>query len=191
VAPLAAPADLSVFVQDATYDLPTLTRALTQASSTIRAYTGQDLEFRAADVVIVTPKPGCVVYLPQLPVQAVSLVEILVPDYTTGIDTWTAVSGGYRFNAHGAVYLTKTLPTWPTGWDTVRVTYDHGYQVIPDPIRDVCLELAARSLDNPYKDSTRRTDVLQTDMFSRSAKDVTMRDTERATLSRYTLHEVA
>jgi hypothetical protein len=191
VAAFATAADLTTFIQDASYDVATLDQALSKASSTIRAYTGQELDYWVGDVVVLTPRPGSVVYLPQLPVQAVSLVEILTPDYVTGVDTWTSLVGGYRFNAHGAVYLTRSLATWPTGWDTVRVTYDHGYHVIPEPIRYVCLELAARSLDNPYKDSSRRTDVLQTDMFSRSAKDVTMRDTERETLSRYTLHEVA
>lgn len=191
MAVLAVAADLAALIQDTTYTTAALSQALTVASSEIRAYTGQQFD-ATSDVVVVSPQSGGVVFLPQIPVQSVTQVEIFIPDPVTGIQGWAMVDPSYyRSNSHGTVYLTQWLPTWPNGWDTVRVTYSHGYSTIPDELRDLCLSLAARWLDNPYQDSATRAGAVSTDYISRSSKDLTLRDHEKATLSRFTLHEVA
>lgn len=139
VADLAATLQTTVADNDATALLH-----LRTTSARIRDYLRQQVSFQAGDVVILDPIEGTVVQLPELPVTAITLVEI----YSNG--AWTeAPAGSYtsskRTGTIKAVLGGTSSIRWPVDSETWRVTYDHGWQEIPDSIVGVCAAHAARS----------------------------------------------
>ena len=43
---------------------------------------------------------------------------------------------------------------WPRTARSVAVTYTHGYSVVPDVVKGICLTIAARAYDNPRGDKS-------------------------------------
>lgn len=189
MASFAQPADLNTYTGD-TWDTNQAQTALNAATAIIQKTTGQTLSAVTGDKVILNPSPDGTVMVPELPVTNVSLVEILTPDLTTGTPTWTSLDPSqYRWNTRGMVYLIQPVQTWPLQWDTVRVTYDHGYSPIPDALFDVCLSVAARLVDNPYGYNSTNVGGVSVGMGGSSG--VTLRDWELVILDRFTLMELA
>lgn len=186
----AEPADLNAYTGE-TWDENQAVQVLDAATAAIQKVTGQTLSHVVGDVVVLTPSPDGSVIVPELPVLNVSALEILVPTIPSGVTGWTTLDPtGYRWNSRGMVYVTVPTWNWPNQWDTVRVTYDHGYQAIPNPIVNVCLAVAARMIDNPYSYNSTNVGGVSVGMGGGGA-GVTLRDTELAILDRYTVLEVA
>lgn len=110
-------------------------QALTNATAVIRAYTRQHISLVEGDEQELYGTYSRRLWLPQRPVLDVSEVSVLYPYSTVGTDVT-----GYQWTRRGAL-------TGPWDWcgpdSVVSVTYDHGYETIPEDIRQACLKLAA------------------------------------------------
>lgn len=103
---------------------------LERASVRVRRYTKQTIT-RVTNDVVYLPVHASRVRLPQIPADKPTLVEI-----DTGI---------YQ-NLHTSWYWnlsTSTIQNLGSLWE-VRVTYSHGYTVVPDEIKDIVCAIAAR-----------------------------------------------
>lgn len=124
-------------------------QTLAIATGTIKAVTGQMIEQVTGDVVELTvTRSGDGVILPELPVTDVTLVEYL--QNTPGAAWATSPAAAYEWDETGVVdLLTGQGVTWPylnpPRRRRVRVTYDHGYPIIPDEIVGICLRMAAQA----------------------------------------------
>lgn len=96
------------------------------------------------DLITVDSEGGLVLVLPKdrLPVTAVSLVEQLSGESYVTVDTTE-----YDWSVDG--FLSRWWAYWPCRLQGVRVTYSHGYAVLPREVAGVCLSLAKRLYDNP------------------------------------------
>lgn len=168
------------------WDAVRASQALQAATATIQAAADQLLVPVADEVIELDPNRDGTVYLPEMPVTAVSSVELLVPDPVTAALTWTVLDpSGYGWNRRGRLYLTRRPRFWPSQQGSVRVTYSHGYEPIPDPLTFLCLDLALRLLENPTK-------LLSQNIGGIGAGYGTaaLTDTECAIIGRYSLLEV-
>lgn len=86
--------------------------------------------------------------LPEWPVQSVDQVAVVgttaVMDVLDGPDGPSA-----RWGWSKAGVLTRYGGVWPHRPRSVKVTYTHGYDPVPDGIRAVTLQAAARAITNP------------------------------------------
>lgn len=155
--PLATVEQVGYLMQtDLPADDPTARFLLGWASQGIRAYLGQDITVVRGDRVTLTGHNGRLT-LPQRPVLAVTKLE----RYDLQPNTWTEIAlADYRYDLdEGEVYGVAGFnyysgdPWWPTAWPitprSMRVTYDHGLDEVPDGIAGVCASIAARLYNTP------------------------------------------
>lgn len=147
MADLATVDDLNSFSQLALSPAdPSAAYLLKVASGMIRRYLEQDITQTVNDVELCDPV-GSVVFLRQLPVQSVSLVETS----TDGV-TWTTVDpANYTVSKRQGIVAAKpwTGVQWGADPESWRVTYSHGYATVPDEINGVCCSIAARFYSTP------------------------------------------
>lgn len=120
---------------------------LSVASGMIRRYLEQDVTEVLDDVEYADPV-GPVVLLRQLPVTSVSKVETS----TDGGATWTVVDpASYTVSRKTGVVAAKpwTGVAWGSDPESWRVTYSHGYTVVPDELKGVACSIAARFFSTP------------------------------------------
>ena len=100
------------------------------------------------DLVTVDSYGGATLLLPRnrLPVTVVTLVEQLSGDAYVTVD-----ASEYDWSADG--YLRRYWSCWTDRPQGVRVTYSHGYDVLPRDVAGVCLSLAGRIYTNPDNSS--------------------------------------
>lgn len=110
------------------------------ATATIQSYTGQQIELVEDDEVTLDPRDREVLLLPELPVVDVTTVEIDGDALVIADDVYH-YPDGRLYRQDGTV--------WGSARQTVVVTYDHGYETIPDDIRGICLSIASRLYSNP------------------------------------------
>jgi hypothetical protein len=108
---------------------------------------GYALDAATDDVVLLDPiADGTVLILDGLPVTAVTLVETF-----DGTSWSTADPTTYYVSKR--LGIIRALPwtgvTWPYLPESWRVTYDHGFTVLPSTILGVVLGVAARAWGNP------------------------------------------
>lgn len=183
----ALPFDLAAFT-NRTLDDAQAEQVLAQATGLIQGWTAQTLFQVVDDVVVADPMPDGYVFLPELPVTAVSKVEWFDDRGGTG---WNTIpTNQYRFKSWGKLYIVPNSgfnpAQWPSDEDTIRVTYTHGYDPIPKPIYDVCVSLAARLLLNPFKLVSQRTGGVQV-VYTGPRETSELLDTEQRALDRYTV----
>jgi hypothetical protein len=137
VANFATVADVEAFLQlELTGDQTVaVERALTEATAAIRNYCRQHISLVEDDEVTLYPFGGYRLFLPELPVLAVSVVEE---------DGTLLEASGYVWERYG-VLLRYPWARWVAGNRTVRVVYDHGYATIPDDVVAVATRAAARA----------------------------------------------
>lgn len=88
--------------------------------------------------------------LPEVPVNSVGTVQ--VADASSPPIWTTAGSLDYALRDDGILYATNTAGTatfgtvWPRGRQNIRVTYDHGYDEVPEAVRGIALQVASRYL---------------------------------------------
>jgi len=146
VAPLATPDQLGAFLgQTVLPDDATALMFLDIASGMVRDELEQQIS-QSTDVVTLDPKTGAWILLPEMPVTAVSLVEVYDGTSWSMADPSTynvSLSQGIIVALGG---LGTTWPTNPASW---RVTYTHGYTTVPSSILGAVLGVAARGYASP------------------------------------------
>jgi len=120
--------DLAAYTGRAVENTAQAQLALTLATGIIRAEVGQTLSLVEDDRVTLRAGSRPELYLPERPVVAVS--SVAGDGIRVGEWTWAGE------------YVTR-----PYGWpNLVTITYSHGYAVIPDDVRAICLSVAGRVL---------------------------------------------
>lgn len=140
MAALATVADLEDYLQvdlDATDELRATT-LLDLASGLIRRVAGQTFDQVADDQVTLEATYTNRLLLPQLPVTAISSVVTNSVTLTENLHYETVLPAG----------IIRRLSTGRWNYPTT-VTYTHGYATIPDDLRAICVEMAARAWVNP------------------------------------------
>ena len=110
-------------------------RALREATAAIRNYCRQHLSLVTDDTITLDCAGGSRIFLPELPVIAVSNVVENGKTLTAGVD--------YRLGQHGILH--RIGRPWTAGVQVITVTYSHGYSTVPDDIVAVCTRAAARA----------------------------------------------
>lgn len=95
-----------------------------------------DLERSHRHLSYVEHRGGGEFYLPTLQLSALAL-SVSGVAWVDGVD--------YLWRRTGRVRLLGYVPRW----QPIVVTYTHGYTTVPAGLRQVCVEVAARSLSNP------------------------------------------
>jgi len=131
-------ADIEAFLQVTIppAGLASANKAIDWATEAIKNYCHQVIERVTGDVVTLDCRGGTIkLFLPELPVITVTSV---VEDGTALV-----VTDDYKLGQHGILYRVDN--EWPEGIQIIRVTYTHGYAVIPDDIVGVCARAASRA----------------------------------------------
>ena len=147
---LATPAQLGAFMQQPIDSAdPTALLLLDIASGMVRDFLQLELSAVVDDVALLDPvngSNGAFLFLPELPVTAVTLLE------TFDGTVWTTADPA-TYTVSKRLGIISALPytgvTWPYLPETWRVTYDHGYAVIPDTIVGKVVGVAARAYASP------------------------------------------
>ena len=110
-------------------------RAIREVSAAIRNYCGQYLSLETSTITLDSPGHE-VISLPELPVQGIAQVwednELLV------------AATDYILGQHGLLYRLPPGRKWHHGIQVIEVTYDHGYDPVPDDIIGVATRAAGR-----------------------------------------------
>lgn len=136
---------------------------------------GQQIEQSVDDSIVVQPSRGLssLVWLPQHPVTAVASVTVdgvvLVADRDY---TWT-VSGMLWRGGRGV---------WAS---PVAVVYTHGYPTVPDDLRAVCVDMAARAMANPTGSTSIRQGEYSESWNNSDAVGLGLLDYEKTIVRRY------
>lgn len=139
---LADVAELRTFLRDDALDEAHATQALELATGLVQAGTRQRLVHVEDDVVDLAPSRSNLLTLPEFPVLSITSVE----GRRWGYDTWDAYDAASWMQSGMAVWT--AAKTW-LGYERIRVTYDHGYVVIPQDLKAIVLAIAARAVENP------------------------------------------
>jgi hypothetical protein len=146
----------------ATYDTPSITRALSWAQSFIEGYCNREsFDVVTAQQDYLTPMPYRQALIPHYPVLNIESVQGLMPPHTatqTGLQ-WTPIVNyawvpdtGLLYDTTGEPGVSHGLgPTWPrTGLPgSLWITYDYGYATVPQGLVDVGCRAAQQYLENP------------------------------------------
>ena len=109
-------------------------RAILEASVAIQNYCRQQIGEVEDDEITLDAAGGTRLFLPELPVTAVSVVE----------DGETLVEGDdYQLGQHGILH--RVDQDWASGIQIVTITYTHGYDPVPDDVAAICTRAAARA----------------------------------------------
>ena len=175
------------------YDNPSVGRALAWAQSFITEYCNQTFDLVTGDIAYVDPQQYRQALLPFVPVVSVSAVEGLLPAISGGPLVWTALTNFAFVSETGLIYDTSGQPgvpvttealSWPWMPGSLKVTYTHGYSVIPSALIDAGCRLAQQYLENPTLKMQRRTGD-QEGRFAGSS-GVVLNRMDEAILGRYT-----
>lgn len=154
MAALATVAQLRAFLNEGTTPVdadPAATLMLQIASGMVRDYLQQNITQVVDDVVLLDPINGYLL-LPELPVTAVSLVETFDGTAWSTVDP-SSYSVSKRLGMIGALPGFTLWPVLPESW---RVTYTHGYAVVPDSILGAVLGVAGRGYASPLSIDSER-----------------------------------
>lgn len=179
---LATVADLSAYLQEALADDDASALFyLKSASGQVRDYLQQQVTQVTDDVIIVDPLDNLSVFLPEMPVTAVTTVETLVEGVWTVMDpsTYTAslITG----------QVSAVADLWPSTPGSWRITYTHGFAEVPDGLVGVVVAVAARGYSTPVGVDNERIGQRSIKYSTRSAE---FSESELATLDRYSLARV-
>jgi hypothetical protein len=114
---------------------------LSMASAVIKAYVGHNI-VETTETVTVNGSGTRYLFLPGAPVTAVSAVTVDGEAVENTADLWY-----WDWNTNGV--LTHISGWWPYDNRNVSVTYTYGYPTVPDDVKYVCVQVAARGYQNP------------------------------------------
>lgn len=113
-------------------------RLLDMASARVRRFTRQTLTAVPGDVISIPGVWSSELHLPQIPVTAIASITI---------DGVLLDPSEYSFTKSGLV--TRRRAWWGGPRSTIVVSYDHGFNPIPDDIVQIVADLVAEQLRNP------------------------------------------
>lgn len=185
---LATPEQLGFFLQSDISNADQAAALMLQiASGMVRDYLQQTISSVTDEVVVLDPIDGAYVLLPELPISGVSLVETTSDNgvtWSTSLNTYYTVS-----TRQGIISAVPNCGVgYPSAPGTWRVTYSHGYAIIPDGIVGVVLGVAARAYSSPAGVDSERIGGYQV-KYSMLADGFSV--LEKATLNRYMVPRVA
>lgn len=144
---LVAVDELRTFMPGVTLDEDQAELVLAIASGTVRGATGQTLSLVEGDEVELRGTWGRQLQLPERPVLAVTAIAV---------DGVEVPATSYRWSRDGKVTFSRSSPLvnapaaalgyWGGDEVLVTVTYDHGFDPVPDDVRGVVLALARRAI---------------------------------------------
>lgn len=159
---------------------------LESATSLIQAAARQVLEQVTGDTVTLDGNGQRILTLPQIPVTAVS--SVTVDGETLTFDTH------YRWSPNGLLYRTwdgfwgRQFAAWGDLLQSIVVVYSHGYAAIPDDLRTVCVEVAARAWSTPagaVRSESIGSYSVTYDTNSATTTGVALTDAEKTIVGRY------
>jgi hypothetical protein len=125
---------ISISTQD---EIDSCTRAIKEATAVIKNYCHQYLEKVEDEEYIFDVLPGrTMLFLPELPVISVKSVIEDGEMLTEGSDE------DYQLGRNGILY--RVGQKWASGVQIVPVIYTHGYETIPEEIKDICMRASSR-----------------------------------------------
>jgi hypothetical protein len=178
------------------------------ASDVVRGYCHRQFDFVANETVLLDPRPDRTAQLPQAPVTAITSVQAYMPGPPTGAWAWQTLTfpGQYGWRDRGLMWdasriippldptlqtsLDWPIPTWPWLPGSLKVTYSHGFTAIPPEIQAIVQRLAAQIASNPSFLQSRRVGE-NSYVYGTFPGGVSLRDTDKAILDRYTVQEVS
>ena len=157
---------------------------LRDASAAVRGYTGQQISAGASTARLRIRNGQA--RLPQQPVTAVIAVDNVNGD---GLVFWWP--GGGQVVDLRSIPVANASAGWWRGVSYVDVTYEHGYEEIPDDIIAVVCQIAGRAMGAPADESGIQQESVGSYSYSRGAAAASgplgMLVPERAVLDRYRL----
>lgn len=157
---------------------------LRDASAAVRAYTGQELSAGSSTVRLRVQNGRA--RLPQQPVVAVSAVDDVDGN---GLTFWWP-GGGQVIDLRGIPVANRSEGWWRCA-TYIDVSYDHGYDEVPDDIVAVVCQIAGRALGTSAEQTGVQQERIGTYSYSlggaAAAGAVGMLAGERAILDRYRL----
>ena len=178
------------------------------ASNAVRGYCNRRFDYVENDIVTIDPRPDGTAQLPEAPVVSISTVEAYMPGGATGEWGWQTLEYPAQYgwvqrgkiwdasrinppiNPTGSSYLEWPWPTWPSLPGSLRVTYTHGFNPIPDEIASIVLRIAAQVASNPLFLQSKKVGE-DGYVYGTFPGGVTLRDTDIAILDRYVIQEVS
>lgn len=136
--PWATPEELRIHLRLAAIDTAQAAEKIAAAETVIRAELQQNIDAVTGDAIDLVGNGRRVILLPGRPVTAVSAVTI---DGHAPL-----ISTEYRWNRYGI--LTRLGGCWPLD-AAITLLCDHGYAVVPAPVKQVCLQVAGRAWVRP------------------------------------------
>ena len=161
----------------ATYDAPSVTRALTWAQSFVEGYCNRTFDATYGQVDYLTPRAYRQAMIPNVPVLNVeSVFGLMPPVLSTGSGLTFQQITNFAFVAEtGLIYDTSgepgtnatVGPTWPrvNFPGSLQVTYDFGFATVPQALVDVACRAAQQYLENPALQMGRKVGDLQDNYF--------------------------
>ncbi|WP_228995321.1 hypothetical protein [Streptomyces sp. DH8] len=128
--PWATPEELRLHLRLPVIDQEQAATVIATAERTVRGDLEQTIDAVAGDVIGLVGNGRSVINLPEMPVTRVSSVTV---------DGTLLEVGAWRVNRYGIL-----TGRWPLDAD-ITVVYDHGYAVIPEQVKAVCLQVAGRA----------------------------------------------
>lgn len=143
----ASPADLAAYLQREAFPAGSAEETSAQlvldiASSIVTARTGQSFTASVNDTITLDTHGDEDVFLPQRPVTRVASVATR----HKGSTTTATRTLNTDYEVRGDRLRWVGIGTWPY---EVTVTYDHGYETIPDDVKGATLAVAAELHTNP------------------------------------------
>lgn len=130
--------------QDLTGQADLAQRLLDKVTALVQGRARQTIAAVAADTVTLVGRGDPYILLPQVPVTDVTAVTV---------DGTALTSNSWRWYRDGRLYVsTASSANVAPGWTAdvqVQVTYDHGYDPVPDELRELVLDIAGRLWRQP------------------------------------------
>lgn len=132
-------------IDSATIDPNVYARVLASVTAKVQGLVTHPIFVTPDDVAEIDPSGFRVLQLPHWPV--VSITSVVLGDSFTlnPIDYRVSRLGQLRRRTHHHRFPSR----WDWGFDLVTVTYTHGYDPVPGPIKEVALDLAVGEYSNP------------------------------------------
>lgn len=142
MAPLATVGELETHLQRTFDDQGQADMALALASGAVRAYCGWELA-RETTTFQVDGQGGTILTLPTL--ELIDVLEIRIADEVQALNLPVTDYGRITWWRKGQLYRHAG---WPAR-SVIEVDCIHGYDPVPDLVKLVTLDLAARTISNP------------------------------------------
>lgn len=126
---------------------------ITNVSSLIQTYLGQNIVDDGNDIVesISLDFDTPVIYLDRYPVNQIVSVQEINPATWDSTIHYPVDPTSFTFDANNARIIRQDTRGWPTGYNSVIVTYRAGYSEVPAELKQATIDLVTYYLKEEYK----------------------------------------